>query len=256
MRVSILPRAFLTAVAALALCTSVFAESVDELIAKGDAADKQLRAAEALKYYLPAEKQQPTNARLLASMARQYRHLMADAESKSEKLRLGRIALGYSERAAALAPNDSDAQLSIAISLGKMLPILETKEQIEASPRIKASAEKAIRLNPRNDLAWHILGRWHRVVADVSAVKRALAPLIYGSLPKGSNEEALKYLQKAVELNPNRLIHYVELGRVYAQMGRVEEARRYINKGLAMPEVEKDDAEAKLRGRETLAKLR
>ena len=50
-------------------------------------------------------------------------------------------------------------------------------------------------------------------------------------------------------------MHYIELGRIYAQMGRKEEAREYINKGLAMPDAEKDDPEAKQRGRETLAKL-
>jgi hypothetical protein len=39
-------------------------------------------------------------------------------------------------------------------------------------------------------------------------------------------------------------------------MGRTAEARRLIEKGLKMPEVEKDDPETKRRGRETLAKLR
>ncbi len=232
------------------------AQSVEERMQKGDVLDKQLRAAEALEHYLPAEKEEPKNAELLTRIARQYRHLMADASSRSEKLRLGKIALNYSERAAALAPNDSDAQLSVGISLGKMLPILETKEQVAASPRIKSSAEKAIQLNPRNDLAWHILGRWHRVIADISPVKRALAPLIYGRLPKGTNEEAVKALQKALAINPRRLMHHIELGRAYAQMGRTADAKRHFSKGLSMPTVEKDDVEAKQKGREELAKLR
>jgi hypothetical protein len=38
-------------------------------------------------------------------------------------------------------------------------------------------------------------------------------------------------------------------------MGRTDDARRFINKGLAMPNSEKDDPETKERGRETLAKL-
>jgi hypothetical protein len=38
-------------------------------------------------------------------------------------------------------------------------------------------------------------------------------------------------------------------------MGRKDEARQCINKGLAMPDAEKDDPETKQRGRETLAKL-
>jgi hypothetical protein len=57
-------------------------------------------------------------------------------------------------------------------------------------------------------------------------------------------------------LNPDRLIHHIELGRTYAQMGRSDEARRCLSKGLAMPNTGKDDAEVKQRGRETLAELK
>ena len=138
----------------------------------------KLQASEALQYYLPAEKLQPDNVRVLVRIARQYRHLMADATARDEKLRLGRIALDYAQRAAALAPNDSEAQLSIAINYGKMLPLMGIKEQIEASRRIKDTADEAIRLDPHNDLAWHVLGRWHRVLSDVGLVKRGMASLI------------------------------------------------------------------------------
>ncbi len=230
--------------------------SVDELLQQGEVYDRRFQPAEALKYYFAAEKLEPRDPRVLLRIARQHRHLLADTPNKSEKLRLGYIALDYSQRAVALAPNDPEAQLAIAITLGKMLPYLGTKEQVAASPRIKTAVDRTLRLDPRNDLAWHILGRWHRVLADVGGVKRALAGAFYGNLPKGSNEEAERCLQKAIAINPNRLIHYIELGRVYAQMGRKEEARKYIQKGLAMPNAEKDDPEMKEKGRETLAKLR
>jgi Tfp pilus assembly protein PilF len=136
-----------------------------------------------------------------------------------------------------------------------MLPFLPTKEQVSASPRIKESVDKALAINPRNDTAWHILGRWNRVLAEVSSAKRLVAGLIYGQLPKGSIEEAEQDMKKALTINPHRLMHYIELGRIYAQMGRRQEAREFINKGLAMPDAEKDDPETKQRGRETLAKL-
>ena len=247
--------AFFATAAFLVICATVSGESPNDLITKGDAFDARLQAAEALQSYLPVEKLQPKNVRLLVRIARQYRHLMADATTREDKLRLGGIALEYAQRAAALAPSDPEAQLSIAISYGKMLPLMGTKEQIEASRQIKETADKAIKLDPRNDLAWHVLGRWHRVLSDVNTLKRALGSLIYGKLPQTTTEEAVKCFEKAIEINPNRLMHYVELGRAYAQMGRTAEARRFIEKGLAMPNVEKDDPETKRRGRETLAKL-
>jgi tetratricopeptide (TPR) repeat protein len=136
-----------------------------------------------------------------------------------------------------------------------MSPFMSIKEQVKAAPRIKESADKAIALDPKDDTAWYILGKWNRVLADMNTVKRAMAGVLFGSLPKGSNEEAERDMRKALELNPDRLMHYIELGRIYAQMGRINDARLYINKGLAMPDIEKDDPEAKQHGRETLAKL-
>ena len=232
------------------------AESAEDFVEKGKAFERKFQAKDALPLYLAAEKLDPKNPQVLVRIARQYRYLMTDSSAKEEKLRLGYMALDYSKRAAACGPEDCDAQLATAITLGKMLPYMPTKEQISASPRIKESVDKALQLDPSNDTAWHILGRWHRVLADVNTVKRALAKVLYGGLPTGSLQEAERDMKKAIELNPNRLMHYIELGRIYAQMGKKDEARTFINKGLAMPDTEKDDPETKQRGRETLEKLK
>lgn len=257
MRPSFSIKAFSVATGLLLTCATSPAQSAaDDLIKKGDVCDVKLQAAEALKYYLPAEKLEPKNARLFVCISRQYRHLMTDAATRDEKLILGGVALTYAQRAAGLAPNDAEAQLAVAITYGKMLPYQGTKDQVAASPLIKKAVDKAIKLDPRNDTAWHILGRWQRVLAGMNPIKRALAPLFYGKLPTATNEAAVACFQKAIEINPNRLMHYVELGIAYAQMGRPDDARRFIAKGLAMPDVEKDDPGTKQRGREVLAKLR
>lgn len=225
------------------------------LIAKGDQFDKQLQAQEALEEYLPANKLEPNNIYLLVRIARQYRHLMSDTSSKKEKLRLGGISLEFAERAATLAPDNAEAQLSPAISYGKMVPHMGSRDQVNASPRIKAAVDRALQLDPASDTAWHVLGRWNRVLANINVLKRVLAKALYGDLPVTTNEAAEKCLLKAIALNPNRLMHYIELGRIYAQMGRKEEARKYIQKGLAMPNKEKDDPEMKEIGRQTLQNL-
>src|SRR5204863_8529587 len=110
----------LSATLALALAsTGIGAESAEELIQKGDVFYDKLQAAEALKFYLPAEKLDPNNVRLLVRVAREYRHLMSDATNTSEKLQLGKTAVAYAQRAVALAPNDPEAHLAVAISFGK-----------------------------------------------------------------------------------------------------------------------------------------
>src|SRR5579871_3932228 len=166
----------LSAAAALALTgTGLGADSADDLIQKGNVFYDKLQPAEALKYYLPAEKLAPDNANLLVRIARQYRHLMSDAQNLDEKLRLGTVAVKYSDRAVALAPNDPEAQLAVAISYGKVLSFQSNKEQFFNSRVIKAAADRVIALDPSNDLGWQVLGRWKFNIAGIGGLKRVLA---------------------------------------------------------------------------------
>ncbi len=242
---------------ALLLLTSpvLHADPADELIAKGDAFDGKLQSTSALKCYLPAEKLNPNNVHLLVQISRQYRHLMSDATKPEQKFSLGSTAVDYAKRAAALGPNDPEAQLAVAISYGKLTPLQGNREKFETSRIIKVAADRAIKLDPNSDLGWHVLGRWHLALANVNAFERAMARMAFGKFPESTYDEAAYCFQKAIELNPNRLMHYIELGSVYACMGRNDDARSLIAKGLAMRDTEKDDPETKRQGQELLAKL-
>ena len=234
----------------------LLAGPADELIAKGDACALKFEATESLKFYLTAEKLEPANGHLLAQISREYRHEMSNAVQPEQKLNLGSTAVEYAKRAATLAPNDPEAQLAVAISYGKLQVMEGNREKFEASRIIKEAADKVIKLDPSSDLAWHVLGRWHMALADVNGFERALAAMAYGKLPESTYQEAARCFEKAIALNPNRLMHYIELGRVYAHMGRTDDERSLIKKGLAMQETEKDDPETKREGQEVLAKLR
>ena len=244
---------------ALALASPSFVsaeESCADLIKRGDTYDEKFQPKEALACYLPAEKTDQKNVALLLRIARQYRHLMADTEGASEKGRLCEIGKEYALRARGLAPKDAEANLSVAICYAKMMPLLDNKAKMMASSEVKAAVDKALALDPKQDLAWHILGCWNQRLADMGMFKRALAQIVYGPLPSATNEDAVKCFQEAIKLDPNRPMYHIELGRTYAQMGQTAEARRAIEKGLAMPNVGKDDPETKVRGRETLESLR
>jgi tetratricopeptide (TPR) repeat protein len=251
-------KALLLPVATALLATSQLpaGQPVDDLIRQGAPFDDQFQPKEALKWYLPAEKLEPENVDLLLRIARQYRHLMQDSTDPKEKMRHGGTAKAYADRAVALAPSDPESHLSVAICHVKMVPHLGSKERLEASKQVKASVDRALALNPNHDIGWFILGCWHQKMSDVGLMKRALARVICGGLPEASNEDSVRCLEKAIQLNPKRPMHYIELGRTYSQMGKPAEARRFIEKGLNMPDIGKDDPEMKQRGRETLAVLR
>src|SRR5262249_12091353 len=183
------------AIGALLFCGATFGEgsgSADDLIQKGDVFYAKLQAVDALKFYLPAEQLEPNNVRLLVRISREYRHLMSDAAKQEEKLNLGGTALIYAKRAVSLAPNDPEAQLAVAICYGTLQPFESNREKLDGARIIKEAADRVIRLDPRNDLGWHILGRWHMAFADIGPAKRALAQLTYGKLPDSTYEDAAR----------------------------------------------------------------
>ena len=248
-------RPFPAVVALLFTSGALRAQTVGSLIAEGDLFYAKLQASEALKYYLPAEKIEPNNVRLLVHISREYRHLMSDETDHTNKVKLGNMAVEYAKRAAAIDPKDPDAQLAVAISYGKIQPYEGYRQRFDAVHVIKSAADKTIELDPHNDLGWHVLGRWYQGLAEVDPLHRTLAQAL-GGLPPGTYQDAATCFEKAIQLNPNRLMHYIELGKVYVAMGKKEEGCRLIQKGLAMQNTEKDDAETKVEGEEVLAKAK
>jgi tetratricopeptide (TPR) repeat protein len=197
----------------------------------------------------------PKNVDLLLRIARQYRHEATDAGSLKEKRRLSALGLDYAKRALALAPKNSEAHLSVAISHAKAIELYGNREKMASLRQVKSFAESSLALDSRNHLAWYVLGRWHQRVADLGGVKRKFAEMTYGSLPKATNEEALKCYRKALAMEPNRSVYNVEMGVTYAAMGNKVEAKRYIEKGLAQPSTGKDDYGTKLEGQKVLKSL-
>lgn len=231
-------------------------EDAASLMKRGDQLDAQLKTREALAVYLEAEKLEPANAELLHRIAKQYGESQNDVASKDEKRKIGMTALEYSKRAIAADPKNCMAQLAAAVSYGRVAPFLDNKTKIAYSKLVKEHADKARELDPRtNDLVYHVLGAWNYELANLNPVLRAVAQLIYGKLPSASNEAAAENFKKAIEINPRRLANYVELGRTYAAMGKKDEARTAIEKGLSLPNRQRDDPETKDRGRAALKKL-
>ena len=93
-------------------------------------------------------------------------------------------------------------------------------------------------------------------MSRVMMFQERFAPkVVDGSKPTATFADAARAFETAAALNPNRLMHRVELGRTSANRGRKADAERELSRGLAMPSVEKDDPETKARGRKILATL-
>ncbi len=235
----------------LIFITGAFSQTASQWVMKADSLDASGKTKEALEAYQKADTLQPNQAPVLIKIAKQYGDLMSSLKGKARK-EAAQKSLEYSRKAVALAPKLSDSHLALALSLGKSTEFLGNQEKLEASRDIKSAAETALKLNPKSDYAHHMLGRWHQEIADIGGPTRLLAKVVYGGIPKGSYQEALDHFEKARQINSKRLIHQIEYGRTLAMMGKDNDAKLELKKGLAMPNREADDAESKLRGQATL----
>ena len=226
-----------------------------DLIAQGDLYDQQLQTQASLTAYLEAEKLSPPNADLYRKIAREFALAMPDAPSATAKLALGQKALAFAQRAVATDPQNATAHLALAICYGRLASLVDNKTKLAYSKLVKSHAEQSIALNPSDDYAYHVLGAWHYEMASLNPILLGLAKLIYGNLPPASYTNASSNFQKAIQLNPQRVSHHVELGRTYAALGQKALAQAELKKGLSLPNTEKDDPESKQRAELSLRKL-
>ena len=227
---------------------------VAEMIARADAEERQHRTRPALTALRAAERLEPENVGILLRISKQYSDLIGQTEPREAAKAVAERSLDYAKRAAALAPSNAKARLSLAVAYGKLTDFVGNRTRLEYSKIVKEEALKAIQLDPSDDFAWHVLGRWHCGVANVGGTTRTMAKLIYGGLPAASNEEAVRHFQRAVEIAPRRIIHHRELARVYISMGKLESARRCWQTIVQLPSGDGEDAKAKQEAAQELAK--
>jgi tetratricopeptide (TPR) repeat protein len=90
---------------------------------------------------------------------------------------------------------------------------------------VRERVVSALALSPDDDVALHILGRWEYEMACLGFAVRMVVKVVYGGLESpGSFQEAHKCLARAIELNPDRLVHRVVMARILLKLGKKEEA--------------------------------
>ena len=239
---------------ALLLSLRAFAEEpkVAALLRHGDAEEKQGRTKAALADFQAAENLDAKNPAVLVRLSKQYADLVDVTQPPAAAEKLARQALDCAQRALDLDPKLAKAHLRRAIAYGKLTDFVGNKTKLEYSKIIKDEAAKSIELDPADDLAWYVLGRWHAGVANVSGVLKVLAKIVFGSMPPASNEEALRCLAKAAEHAPQRIANHAELARLHTTMGQPELAAKEWRAILALPAADADDEQEKTAARTAL----
>jgi hypothetical protein len=132
----------------------------------------------------------------------------------------------YAQRAVTANPAGADGHFALAASLGRAALMKPTQEKLRSATLIRSEALRTIAINPRHDGAYHILGRWNAEIMRLPGLSRFFAKNFLGArvFNQASWNNAVFYMEKAVQLDPGRIYHHLALADIYADRKRLRDA--------------------------------
>ncbi len=152
-----------------------------------------------------------TNVMGLCTLARRYCDLACLTNSVAARQELVARALACSTQAVKADSNNATAHACVAVCYARACAFAGIKTQLVYSRLFKLEAERTLALDPKQDIAYYLLGRWNYEIASVGLLSRAYVRLVYGGLPSASLQDAIADFQQAIKLAPNRIIHHAGL---------------------------------------------
>lgn len=169
---------------------------------------------------------------------------------EEEAITLYREALAVADSARQADSTNAWAHLVTALAAGRLTLHVGRSERVKQSRAVKRHTDRALTLDPNLAPAYHLRGRWHREVADLNFIKRALVKAMYGGLPDASFEQSIRDFLQAIE-RESKPYNHLELAKTYLEIGREADAKVQLQRtldtsGSPFDEVHKQEARALL----------
>jgi tetratricopeptide (TPR) repeat protein len=221
-------RARVAAVAALILLApAARAQSAADHIALGDREYAAMNAEAALAHYEQAVAADSQGYEAWWKAAREAVGLGEFERDEARRAELFRKGEEYARRAVAVNPDDAEGHFNLARALGRVALSLGTRDRIKYAGEVREHALRALELNPDHPGALHVMGVWNAEVRRLSGLSRMIARTFLGGgvFGEASWDNAVRYMERAVAVDPQRLTHHLDLARVYADIGQTDKAR-------------------------------
>jgi len=248
-----------TLITAILLFSFVFfgfaQETVQDFISQGDAAYQSFDNVKAMENYLKAYKQDTTHYETLWKLSRAYIDVgeTLDDEKAHEYYLASDMFAG---KAIDIKENGSEGHCFRSIAVGRIALKAGAKERMRLAKQIRWSADVAVEHDPNNDLAYHVLGRWHRRLSDLSWIEKGFANIFLGGVPNDATKKnAVANFKKAIAIRPEKISHHLELGITYQKMDKDDMAIKEFKKVLELPISDSDDKNHKANAKKYLEDL-
>ena len=227
---SVLPRRLLGAavmLAASALPGRVGAQGAAEHIAMGDREHAAMNAPSALHHYEEAMKVDLRSYESLWKAAREAVDV-GEYAPKAQQDSMYTAAESYARRAVEANPSDAEGHFHLARALGRRALSLGKKEQVKYAGDVRTQALEALKLNAKHPGALHVMGMWNYNVMKLNGMTRFMAKTFLGGKVFDSANwgDAQRYMEESVSVEPERLVHHLDLARVYVARDMMDKARQ------------------------------
>lgn len=223
-------------VAVLALTLVVRGEEtpVPSPLVRADEAFAHREYAIAERLYDSLLQRSPGDAELLWRSAR-LSVCMGDVAGEQDRLAFYQKAEQLARRSCLADSLNAHGYTWRAAALGNLAMFEGSSKKVELAHEIKSLADRAVALDSTDDIAWSLMGSFYRALGGVSWIERQLANLLLGGLPDGGYAESEHALLHAVQIAPTVVRHRHELGLLYLDMDRPDDAQAQFEKvvGLA-----------------------
>lgn len=223
------------------------AQRVDEFVTMGDSLYDLYDYHGSISYYRQACSLDSNRFESFWKLGRSL-NLMGETTPKDSQLAIFEEAGDSEKRALELNEADADAHFQLARALGKIALFKGIFKSASLARQVRKQAERALQLDSLHDGAWHILGRWHREVGKKPKILRL--PMGLGAANK---EDALSFMKRAVELNPENVNHHLEMGITYLRCKERDKARMEFERTMELPSQRPLDEKYKSEAKKYLA---
>jgi tetratricopeptide (TPR) repeat protein len=232
------------------------AGSAAEQVAVGDRAHERHDATAALAAYQAALKVEPQRYDALWKASRAAVDL-GEASAGDRQKQLYREGEALARRATAVEPRDAEGHFALARALGRTALAVSARERVKYATEVRTEALRALELDPAHAGALHVMGMWHAEVMRLNGIARMIAKNFLGGQVFGTASwaEAQRYLEEAVRVDPLRIVHRLDLGLIYRDVGNKAKARAMLESVGRGPLLEPNDTRYKREAAEALRKL-
>ena len=236
--------------------SSLSAQTAAEHIVLGDKEYEAMNAANALRHYQEAIRIDPNNGQALWKASSQAIDLgeFDDAQRDS----LYRLGEQYARRAVQADEKSAMAHFALAKALGRRALSLGARERVKYAGEVRKEALEALKIDSANAPALHVIGMWHANIMRLSGFTRFFAKNLLGgkTFNEANWKDAAGSLERAVALEPDLIVHRLDLAGVYRDMGQKDKARATYEIALKMPHREYNDPHYQQQAERELKELR